>query len=59
MRGEDSFNAYKEMIGNLHPIGRTGTSDECARTAAFLANEPFLTGVILPVDGGLSKKPGY
>jgi 3-oxoacyl-[acyl-carrier protein] reductase len=38
------------------PLGRTGTPDDMARTAiAMLSNEmmPYVTGVTLPVDGGM------
>jgi len=34
------------------PLGRLGTPGEVARAVAFLAAEPYLTGVTLPVDGG-------
>ncbi len=37
------------------PMGRLGTADEIAHAALFLASEAssFITGVILPVNGGL------
>jgi meso-butanediol dehydrogenase / (S,S)-butanediol dehydrogenase / diacetyl reductase len=37
-----------------YPLGRTGTPDEVAAAALFLAGAGFVTGVVLPVDGGLS-----
>lgn len=39
------------------PLGRYGTSAEFGRTAAFLLSPAasFLSGVMLPVDGGLSR----
>ena len=38
------------------PMGRVGTAEETARAAAFLLSEEasYITGVILPVDGGSS-----
>lgn len=37
------------------PAGRTGEMDECAAAVVFLASEAasYVTGVILPVDGGM------
>ncbi len=33
-------------------IGRWGTAEDVAAAAVFLAQAPYITGVILPVDGG-------
>jgi 3-oxoacyl-[acyl-carrier protein] reductase len=37
------------------PLGRFGTPEECADAVAFLCSEAagYITGVLLPVDGGL------
>lgn len=45
---------YIEEIIRAHPIGRLGHPDEVARAIAFLASDDasFITGAILPVDGG-------
>ncbi|HLU72735.1 MAG TPA: SDR family oxidoreductase [Nonomuraea sp.] len=37
-----------------YPLGRTGTPEEVAEAVFFLAGAGFVTGVVLPVDGGLS-----
>ena len=40
----------------MHPIGRYATPNEIAEAAAFLASDKasFITGVVLPIDGGLT-----
>jgi NAD(P)-dependent dehydrogenase (short-subunit alcohol dehydrogenase family) len=45
---------YIEEIRKVHPMGRLGEPDEVARAIAFLASDDasFITGAILPVDGG-------
>jgi meso-butanediol dehydrogenase/(S,S)-butanediol dehydrogenase/diacetyl reductase len=37
-----------------YPLGRIGTPEEVAQAVHFLADATFVTGVVLPVDGGLS-----
>ncbi|MCW3843813.1 SDR family oxidoreductase, partial [Micromonospora yasonensis] len=37
-----------------YPLGRTGTPEEVAAAVLFLAGAGFVTGAVLPVDGGLS-----
>jgi NAD(P)-dependent dehydrogenase (short-subunit alcohol dehydrogenase family) len=45
---------YIEEIRRQHPMGRLGEPEEVARAIAFLASDEasFITGAILPVDGG-------
>ncbi|MEY9931368.1 NAD(P)-dependent dehydrogenase (short-subunit alcohol dehydrogenase family) [Catenulispora sp. GP43] len=45
---------YLEDIAALHPIGRLGEPAEVAQAIAFLASDAasFITGAVLPVDGG-------
>lgn len=44
----------KKIKGTVHPLGRLGLPLEVARTVLFLASEEasFITGAIMPVDGG-------
>lgn len=45
---------YLAAIERMHPMGRIGEPPEVARAILFLASEEasFVTGAILPVDGG-------
>jgi NAD(P)-dependent dehydrogenase (short-subunit alcohol dehydrogenase family) len=45
---------YLEAIVAQHPLGRLGRPDEVAAAILFLAGEDasFITGAVLPVDGG-------
>jgi len=44
------------VLAGLHPIGRCATPDEVADIATFLSSDAagFITGVVLPVDGGMT-----
>ena len=48
--------AGKRLWELQYPVRRTGVPDDIANAIAFLCSEEasFITGVILPVDGGLS-----
>jgi len=45
---------YLTAIEKMHPMGRLGEPGEVAAAIAFLASDDasFITGVVLPVDGG-------
>lgn len=55
---EEAYPAVREMMGENHPIGRVGEASEVVNAIAFVADEnnSFMTGVTLPVDGGLAIK---
>lgn len=52
------YPAFLEARGKRHPVGRAGQAIEVVNAIAFLANENagFVTGVCLPVDGGVNAK---
>ena len=45
---------YLQAIERMHPVGRIGEPEEVANAILFLASDEasFITGAILPVDGG-------
>ena len=46
---------------NRFPLGRVGETEDIARAVLFVASEDagFITGVVLPVDGGLTASTGH
>ncbi|MDZ4286122.1 MAG: SDR family oxidoreductase [Candidatus Sungbacteria bacterium] len=48
----------KATLARAHPLGRIGLPEEVAQAALFLASDAasFITGAVLPVDGGISAK---
>ena len=48
-------NVFQELAG-WYPLGRVGQPDDIANAALFLASDAasWITGVLLPVDGGLT-----
>jgi NAD(P)-dependent dehydrogenase (short-subunit alcohol dehydrogenase family) len=51
---EPGGSEYLAAIERMHPMGRIGEPEEVARAILFLASDDasFITGVVLPVDGG-------
>jgi NAD(P)-dependent dehydrogenase (short-subunit alcohol dehydrogenase family) len=45
-----------KVLAAMHPMGRYAVPNEIAAAAAFLASDKasFITGVVLPIDGGLT-----
>lgn len=41
-------------LAAMQPLGRYGTPDDIAEAVVYLANAEWVTGVILPVDGGVN-----
>lgn len=49
---EDFTPEQREQILRRVPLKREGSPEDIAQAAVFLARAPYLSGVILPVDGG-------
>lgn len=52
----DAIAAFREGVPMRVPLGRFGAEEEIARAVAFLASSAasFITGVDIPVDGGIA-----
>jgi 2-deoxy-D-gluconate 3-dehydrogenase len=55
-RDDPAWAEFNSLLITRTPAGRWGEADECAGAAVFLASPAanFVTGVVLPVDGGYS-----
>ncbi len=49
---------FRQQIGRIHPVGRTGLPEEVANLICWLAGPEatFVTGQIFPIDGGRTAK---
>lgn len=56
VRSSSDAEATERAFAEKHPIGRISRPEEVAEAIAFLASEQssFITGVALPVDGGIT-----
>lgn len=52
---DDMASEWRDQMNSTIPLGRFGTPDEIADAVNFLASEQakYITGVVLPVDGGV------
>jgi NAD(P)-dependent dehydrogenase (short-subunit alcohol dehydrogenase family) len=50
---EAALRAQLEALRKLHPLGRLGRPEDIAESVLYLLSAPFVTGTVLPVDGGL------
>ena len=50
---------FQDAIVNTCPLGRIGQPDDMAGVAIYLASRAgaYLTGVVIPVDGGITVRP--
>lgn len=54
------WEGIEDEVGATHPLGRIGEPDDVARAVIFLASPAasWITGVTLPVDGGITGAAG-
>jgi pteridine reductase len=53
--GPDDWSESRIMQATQHiPLKKAGTAQDIAEAVLFLAAAPYITGIILPVDGGVS-----
>ncbi|XP_042862207.1 uncharacterized oxidoreductase TM_0325-like, partial [Penaeus japonicus] len=51
---EEDYLKFLDYAKTIHPLGRVGVVEDVSRVVAFLASDhaAFVTGVVMPVDGG-------
>ncbi len=55
----DEGDALREIDHAQHPAGRVGRPEDVARAVSYLAEAEFVTGQILTIDGGMTRKMIY
>jgi NAD(P)-dependent dehydrogenase (short-subunit alcohol dehydrogenase family) len=50
---EAALRAQLDALRRLHPLGRLGRPEDVAESVLYLLAAPYVTGTVLPVDGGL------
>ena len=55
LQGLKKTGEYEALV-RIHPLGFLGATDDVAHAAVYLASNEarWMTGVVLPVDGGIS-----
>lgn len=55
LQGLKKTGEYEALV-RIHPLGFLGATDDVAHAAVYLASDEarWMTGVVLPVDGGIS-----
>ncbi|XP_002740878.1 3-oxoacyl-[acyl-carrier-protein] reductase FabG-like [Saccoglossus kowalevskii] len=58
---DEEYDRLMEAAKDEHVFRRCGTAGECAKLTAFLASDDaaFITGAIVPIDGGLHAAGSY
>jgi len=52
MVNREALGEYYDNLVDKHPIGRLGQPEEIAHAVVFIAENEFVTGITLPVEGG-------
>lgn len=56
MVNKEALGDYYDNLVDKHPVGRLGVPEEIAHAVVFIAENEFLTGITLPVDGGYTSQ---
>lgn len=52
----EALGEYYDKLADKHPIERLGVPEEIAHAVIFIAENEFLTGITIPVDGGYTSQ---